>query len=152
MLTFRASTLAEQDTSLSLLVLEVCNSDLKPDIQDATELKAVFHFIVTILDAAMKKSPSTSPTKRSETQKRQINDYEAELWKVNFVSDAETDVYELIEVGSQASRLAVSFCGVALDCRITTVVGITCLLWWGLRYLWLHKLNQTCTSFKYNLF
>ncbi|MCJ1353857.1 MAG: hypothetical protein MMC33_003844 [Icmadophila ericetorum] len=100
MLTFRASTLAEQDTSLSLLVLEVCNSDLKPDIQDATELKAVFHFIVTILDAAMKKSPSTSPTKRSETQKRQINDYEAELWKVNFVSDAETDGYELIELGS----------------------------------------------------
>lgn len=50
------------------------------DIQADGGLKMVFSFIVTMIDAAMRSTPTASPTKPGVTQDKEINNFEDEVW------------------------------------------------------------------------
>lgn len=47
--------------------------------------KTIFNFIVTILEAAMKSSPTVTPTKAAEQQEKDINNFTGEAWSKVYV-------------------------------------------------------------------
>lgn len=52
------------------------------EIQERRGLKTVFNFIVTILETALKSSPTVTPTKAGEQCDNEINNFGREIWSV----------------------------------------------------------------------
>lgn len=52
------------------------------DITGPQHRKTVFNFIVTILETALKSSPTVKPTKAGEQRDKEINNFDGEIWSM----------------------------------------------------------------------
>ena len=52
------------------------------DISSQQDRKTVFNFIITILEAALKSSPTVTPAKADEQHDKEINNFEGEIWSM----------------------------------------------------------------------
>lgn len=56
------------------------------DIKDPVSRKTIFNFVVTILESAIKSSPSTMPTESIKRQQKEIFSFKKEVWENVYMS------------------------------------------------------------------
>lgn len=52
------------------------------NIRSRHDKNTVFNFIVTILETALKSSPTVTPTKAGEQRDKEINNFDGEIWSI----------------------------------------------------------------------
>lgn len=52
------------------------------DINGKLDRKTVFNFVVTILETALKSSPTVTPTKAGKQRGKEINNFDEEIWSM----------------------------------------------------------------------
>lgn len=65
------------------------------DIRERQGRKTVFNFVVTILETALKCSPTVTPTRAGEQRDKEINNFSGEIWSIvysPYLADGEDEI------------------------------------------------------------